>query len=86
MIEIILALLALLGNCGWFVSGRKHRAEANRENFDLSVQYVNEFKTNVYEPLCQEVKKLRQAIESINTCEHRSNCPVADRLRNHKSE
>lgn len=79
MTEIILALLALLGNCGWFVSGRKHRAEANRENFDLSVEYINEFKTNIYEPLCQEVQKLRKAIEAISTCPHLSDCPAKKR-------
>lgn len=90
MTEIILALIALLGNCGWFISGRKHRqevrkakAEAEKAELDLSVQYIKEFKTNIYDPLHQEVQKLRQAIEAVGTCDHRDDCPVVDQLQSH---
>lgn len=86
MTEIILALLALLGNCGWFVSGRKQRIEAKRASFDLSVEYINEFKNNVYNPILQEVQKLRMAIEAINDCQHQTDCPVIDKLRDNAPE
>lgn len=92
MIEIILALLALLGNCGWFISGRLHRqqvrqasAQAQREELDVSVQYVKQFKENIYDPLQKEVRKLRATIEAVGTCEHRSQCPALDRLQHHPS-
>lgn len=87
MTKIILSLISLLSRCGWVVSGRKYRqevrkakAEAEREELDLSVQYINEFKENIYEPLQEEVKKLRTAIEAIGSCEHRDECPVMDRM------
>lgn len=92
MIQIILALIALLGNCGWFISGRKYRqevrksqAEAEHEELNLSVQYVQQFKQNIYEPLQQEVRKLRAAIEAVGACEHRSQCPVLHSLQQHPS-
>ena len=88
MTKIILAIITLLSSCGWFVSGRKYRqevrksrAEAEREELDLSVQYVKEFKENIYDPLQEEVRKLRTAIEAVGTCEHRDDCPVIDKLR-----
>lgn len=88
MTEIILSLISLLAGCGWLVSGRKYRAEvrkakaeAEREELDVSVQYIKEFKQNIYEPLQEEVRKLRTAIEAVGTCKHRSDCPVTDKLR-----
>lgn len=91
--EIILALIALLGNCGWFISGRKHRqevrkakAEAEREEFDVSVQYIKEFKDNIYVPLQKEVEKLRLAIDSVGRCEHRNECPVVDQLHSNSAK
>lgn len=88
MAEIILAFVSLLSSCGWLVSGRKYRqevrksrAEAEREELDLSVQYIKEFKDNIYEPLQEEVRKLRTAIEAVGTCQHRDGCPVMDKLR-----
>lgn len=87
MVEIILGIAAILGNCGWFVSGRKYRqevrtarAEAEQKEFDLSAQYVKEFKENIARPLQDEVAKLRAAIEEVNACAHRDECPVIDKL------
>lgn len=89
--SIILSFVALFGNCGWLLSHRKYRAEvrktkaeAEREELDVSVQYVKEFKENIYEPLQEEVKKLRTAIERVGNCEHRSDCPVIDHLHSPK--
>lgn len=85
--EIILALISLLGGCGWFVSARKYRhevrktkAEAEREELDLSVEYVQKFNENIFEPLQREVKLLRLAIEEVGRCSHRADCPVMDKL------
>ncbi|MCQ2295529.1 MAG: hypothetical protein MJZ67_07730 [Bacteroidales bacterium] len=87
MLQIILAALALIGNCGWLVSGKKYRqevraaqAEAEQKEFDVSKEYVKEFRENIAKPLQEEVQKLRAAIEAVNTCSHRDECPVVDRL------
>ena len=87
LVSIILALLALIGNCGWIVSGRKYKhevrkaqIEANTEDFQLSKQYVDEFKTNIYEPLAEELQKLRVAIEKISSCPYYGQCPVLHQL------
>ena len=87
LVSIILALVALLGNCGWLVSGRKYRhevhkaqAEANSEDFQLSKQYVDEFKANIYEPLAEELQKLRTAIEKVSDCPYYGQCPVVHQL------
>ena len=80
---IILAALALLGNSGWFVSAKKYRQEikkarieANREEFNLSSEYVKEFKEQVYNPLSNELQKLRSAINKVTTCRYYPECPV----------
>lgn len=87
MLEIILALIAIVGNCGWLLSGkkyreevRKERAEAERAELDLSREYVDNFKENIQKPLEAELQKLRQSIERINRCKYRKQCPVARRL------
>lgn len=87
IVSIILALLALLGGCGWFVSGRKYKgevkqvmAEAERAELDLSAEYVRTFKEQIQKPLEDELHKLRQSIEKINRCKYRRQCPVARRL------
>lgn len=87
MIEIILAFISLLSGCGWLVSGRKYRqevraakAEAEQKEFDVSKEYVKEFRENIAQPLQEEVQKLRAAIEAVNGCDHRHECPVVDRL------
>lgn len=93
--NIILGVLTLLGACGWFVSGKKHRQEVeslkadNRQKeMNLSKDYVAEWRTFIAEPLQREVgelrdevKELRNAIQRIDRCPHRDNCPVYDRLR-----
>ena len=88
LVSIILALLALIGNCGWIVSGRKYKhevrkaqIEANQEDFQLSKQYIDEFKANVYKPLYEELQKLRAAIEKISSCAYYGICPVLHQLQ-----
>ena len=99
--EIILGLFTLLSTCGWFVSGRKHRqeieslrADNRQKDMNLSRDYVTEWRTYIAEPLQREVGELRNevaalrnAIQKIDTCAHRANCPVINELqRNAKSE
>ena len=39
--EIILALLTMLGGCGWFVSGRKHKHEIESLKADNRQKEMN---------------------------------------------
>jgi len=92
--NIILGVLTLLGACGWFVSGKKHRQEVeslkadNRQKeMNLSKDYVTEFRAFIAEPLQQEVRELRtevnhlrDAIQQINHCPLSSDCPVRAKL------
>jgi hypothetical protein len=93
--SIILALITLLGGCGWLIDRRKHRqeieslkADNRQKDMNLSKDYVAEWRTFIAEPLQREVgelrdevKELRNAIQRIDRCPHRDNCPVYDRLR-----
>ncbi len=97
--EIILGVLTLLGGCAWFVNFRKDKQEAggiradNRQKeMDLSKMYVDEFNLNIVVPLQQRVQKLESqierlhdAIEGINSCPYRAECPVLDRMRKHEA-
>ena len=98
--EIILGLFTLLSTCGWFVSGRKHRqeieslrADDRQKDMNLSRDYVTEWRTYIAEPLQREVGELRQevaelrhAIQAIDVCPHRAQCPVLDELRKHEAD
>jgi hypothetical protein len=97
--NIILALITLLGGCGWILDRKKHRQEVeglkadNRQkDMDLSRDYVTEWRTYIAEPLQREVgelraevAQLRHAIQAIDVCPHRAGCPVADVMQR-KSE
>ena len=93
--NVILAVLSLIGGCGWIVNRRKYRQEVrslqadNRQkDMDLSKDYVTEWRTYIAEPLQREVNGLRQevaelryAIQQIDRCPHRDACPVIDRMQ-----
>lgn len=93
--DIVLAVTALLGMCGWFTSGRKHRREVEsieadnkQKDMELAKTYVNEFKESIAKPLQtemgglkREVAKLRKAVDKVNDCEYRNNCPVRSELQ-----
>ena len=93
--EIILGAMTLLGGCGWFVSGRKHKheieslkADNRQKEMNLSKDYVTEVRTYIAEPLQREVSELRDevnqlrnAIQRIDRCPHRDHGPVYDGLR-----
>lgn len=98
--NLLLGLMTLLSSCGWFVAGRKYRQEVkglkadNRmKDMNLGVVFTEKFRGLIAEPLENEVKdlrteicQLRDAIQQINVCPHRSQCPVVGRLREHETE
>lgn len=94
--SIVLAVITMLSGWAtyWF-DRRKHRQEVeglkadNRQkDMNLSKDYVAEWRTFIAEPLQREVSELRDevnqlrnAIQRIDRCPHRDNCPVYERLR-----
>ncbi|MCQ2294052.1 MAG: hypothetical protein MJZ67_00210 [Bacteroidales bacterium] len=87
MKEPFKTIIQALADNGWLMRQkkfqqelRKSQTETRREELNLSVQYIDEFKHNIYEPLKEEVRRLRTAIEAINTCKHRLQCPIVDKL------
>ena len=93
--SIVLSVLTLLGGCGWLIDRKKHRqeieslkADNRQKDMNLSRDYVTEWRTYIAEPLQREVGELRQevaelrhAIQAIDVCPHRAQCPVLDELR-----
>jgi hypothetical protein len=93
--SIILGVLTLLGGCGWLIDRKKHRqeieslkADNRQKDMELGKMYVDEFRSNIADPLRQEVLELREqidqlrnAIQRIDRCPHRDTCPVYDELR-----
>lgn len=92
--SIILALITLLGGCGWIIDRKKHRqeieslkADNRQKDMNLSKDYVTEWRTYIAEPLQREVgelraevAQLRHAIQRIADCPHSGNCPVREQL------
>ena len=98
--SIILAVISFLSGLGWMLDRKKHRQEVealkadNRQkDMNLSKDYVTEWRTYIAEPLQREVGELRQevaqlrdAIQKIDACPHRAQCPVLDSLRKHEAD
>lgn len=96
--SIILALITILGGCGWIWDRKRHtqevaalRKDNAAKDMELAQSYVSEWKNNIAEPLQREVKGLRRdvkklthAIQQANNCEHADNCPVLEQLRHDK--
>jgi hypothetical protein len=93
---IVLALIGMVsGWVTYWFDRRKHRQEVeglmadNRQkDLDLSKDYVTEWRTYIAEPLQREVSELRSevaqlrhAIQRIDACAHRDNCPVIGELQ-----
>ena len=95
MTQIILAVTTLLAACGWFTSGCKHRRETEsiaadnkKKEMELGKMYVDEFRETIVKPLQtemgglkREVTKLRKAVDKVNDCDYRNNCPVRAELQ-----
>ena len=87
LISIILAILALLGNCGWLLNAKKYREEVQKQridnaqaDLDLADKYVRTYHENIYEPMAAELQKLREAITAATSCDYLSVCPVRQQL------
>ncbi|MCR5064925.1 MAG: hypothetical protein K6A67_04070 [Bacteroidales bacterium] len=93
---IILAVIGMVsGWVSYWLDRRKHRQEVEslradnlQKEMNLSKDYVAEWRTFIAEPLQREVSQLRDevnqlrnAIQRIDRCPHRDNCPVYERLR-----
>ena len=92
---IILAIISFLGGLGWMLDRKKHKqeieslkADNRQKDMNLSKDYVTEWRTYIAEPLQREVGELRQevaalrnAIQKIDACPHRDNCPVIGELQ-----
>lgn len=93
--SVVLGGMTLVGGCGWVVNHHKYKQEVkhleaeNRQMYmDLAKEYVEEFRRNIGEPLQEEVgelrkevKELKDAVEGINDCSYRAECPVRDRMQ-----
>lgn len=93
--SVVLGLMTLLGGCGWFIDRRKHRqeiesmkADIRRKELDLGTEFVQRYRELITGPLEEdvgklriEIKELRNAIEGINDCPYRADCPVWERLQ-----
>ena len=93
--SIILGMLTMLSGFGWIFDHKRHKhemeglkADNRQKEMNLGKDYVTEWHTYIAEPLQREVSqlrmevnKLRDAIQRINHCAHRDNCPVLDGLR-----
>lgn len=99
-LNFILAVLSLIAGGGWLFDKRRHKQEVEglkadnkQKDMNLSKMYVDEFKTNIAEPLRREVgglrrevKHLRNAISKINDCPHAADCPVYDELQKQQTD
>ena len=92
--DILLAIIAAIAGCGWFVDGRKHRKqvealniENERQRINLADDYVQHFKQQIVEPLVVEMQQLKaevnmlnKAVARIDDCQHAEQCPVRESL------
>lgn len=92
--DILLAIIAAIAGCGWFVDGRKHRKqvealniENERQRINLADDYVQHFKQQIVEPLVVEMQQLKaevnmlnKAVARIDDCHHAEQCPVRESL------
>ncbi|MCQ2299841.1 MAG: hypothetical protein MJZ81_06945 [Bacteroidales bacterium] len=81
ILNFILALTTLLGGMGWLVERRKHKAEGEKAELDVSVIYVKEFQKHIVEPLKEEIQKNRNAISMMVYCPKYPDCPVMSQLQ-----
>lgn len=87
---VAVGLMTLLGGCAWFVEGRKHKPAANGlkadyrlKDMELGQKYVEQFESNIAEPLRREVRELREGVKELRyelenvkkySC-YRADCP-----------
>jgi len=72
LLQILLAVIAVIGNAGWFLDGRKHRAQTRAINtdtdlkdFDLAQRYVEQFQSQIADPLRAQAAQLQHQVDSL---------------------
>ena len=90
ILQLLLAFLALLGNCGWIIDGRRHReqvrslqADTRAKDYDLAKRYVDDYHQRIVAPLEAESARheaeIQQLTTQINIFQHAiqqsQNCP-----------
>ena len=88
---IVAAVVTMVsGWVNWWLDRKKHKQEIeslkadNRmKDMELAQKFVDEFIKNIVRPLearvdelTNEVNRLKDAIEKVNECPYRDNCPV----------
>lgn len=90
--SIALALISLVSGCGWVVNHRKYKqevknlaADSRLKDMELAQLYVQQFEETIGKPLRKqvgdlqnEIAQLRDAIQRIDYCAHRDDCPVLE--------
>lgn len=96
----LLGLLTLAAGGGWFFDKKRHKqevrgikAENEKKDMDLAKMYVDEFKTNIADPLRREVRGLKKEVKNLNNaigkiqeCPHAGECPVYDELQKQQAD
>ena len=76
------------------------KADAQQKEMNLARDYVEEFRENVAKPMKEEIEGLRRetgllkravnnlknAIQKIDNCPHRAECPVLDELQKQQGD
>ena len=88
--SIILAVITLLGGCGWVIDRKKHRqeieslkADIRQKDMELAEKFVVDWEAHVAGPLKNDVRELRDKVDKLteelehvkkNVC-YRAGCP-----------
>lgn len=88
--SIILAVITLLGGCGWVIDRKKYRqeieslkADIRQKDMELAEKFVVDWEAHVAGPLKNDVRELRDKVDKLteelehvkkNVC-HRAGCP-----------
>lgn len=71
--SIILAVITLLGGCGWVIDRKKHKqeiealkADIRQKDMELAEKFVVDWETHVAEPLKEDVRELREKVQRIS--------------------
>lgn len=96
----VMGLVTLVAGGGWLFDKKRHRQEVRsikteneKKDMELAKMYVDEFKTNIAEPLRREVRGLKKEVKNLNNaiakiqdCPHAGECPVYDELQKQQAD
>lgn len=97
---LVTTVLTLVAGGGWLFDKKKHKQEVRsikseneKKDMELAKMYVDEFKTNIAEPLRREVRGLKKEVKNLNNaigkiqeCPHAGECPVYDELQKQQND